>query len=141
MMTKKYELVLNYIKDLSIEIPNAETLLFSRENFKNYVLGMNIRNKSLKNKMIEVITKLTYKDKNDSEKQSNFEIFYASVIKINNDDLNKEELEKIILCDLQMEIYPKLEKIFLNIIKDSGFPNLKLNKKVDFEQLYNQRLN
>lgn len=140
-MTKKYELVLNYIKDLSIEIPNAETLLFSRENFKNYVLGMNIRNKSLKNKMIEVITKLTYKDKNDSEKQSNFEIFYASVIKINNDDLNKEELEKIILCDLQMEIYPKLEKIFLNIIKDSGFPNLKLNKKVDFEQLYNQRLN
>ncbi len=140
-MTKKYELVLNYIKDLSIEIPNAETLLFSRENFKNYVLGMNIRNKSLKNKMIEVITKLTYKDKNDSEKQSSFEIFYASVIKINNDDLNKEELEKIILCDLQMEIYPKLEKIFLNIIKDSGFPNLKLNKKVDFEQLYNQRLN
>ena len=102
---------------------------------------MNIRNKSLKNKMIEVITKLTYKDKNDSEKQSSFEIFYASVIKINNDDLNKEELEKIILCDLQMEIYPKLEKIFLNIIKDSGFPNLKLNKKVDFEQLYNQRLN
>ena len=140
-MTKKYELVLNYIKDLSIEIPNAETLLFSRENFKNYVLGMNIRNKSLKNKMIEVINKLTYKDKNDSEKQSSFEIFYASVIKINNDDLNKEELEKIILCDLQMEIYPKLEKIFLNIIKDSGFPNLKLNKKVDFEQLYNQRLN
>ena len=140
-MTKKYELVLNYINDLSIEIPNAETLLFSRENFKNYVLGMNIRNKSLKNKMIEVITKLTYKDKNDSEKQSSFEIFYASVIKINNDDLNKEELEKIILCDLQMEIYPKLEKIFLNIIKDSGFPNLKLNKKVDFEQLYNQRLN
>ena len=135
-MTKKYELVLNYIKDLSIEIPNAETLLFSRENFKNYVLGMNIRNKSLKNKMIEVITKLTYKDKNDSEKQSSFEIFYASVIKINNDDLNKEELEKIILCDLQMEIYPKLEKIFLNIIKDSGFPNLKLNKKVDFDESY-----
>ena len=140
-MTKKYELVLNYIKDLSIEIPNAETLLFSRENFKNYVLGIKIRNKYFKNKMIEVITKLTYKDKNDSEKQSSFEIFYASVIKINNDDLNKEELEKIILCDLQMEIYPKLEKIFLNIIKDSGFPNLKLNKKVDFEQLYNQRLN
>ena len=91
--------------------------------------------------MIEVITKLNYKDPVDRQKKSYFEILYASVIKIKDKNIKKEELEKIILCDLQNEIYPNLEEIFLRIIKDSGFPDLKLEKKVNFEQLYNQRLN
>ena len=64
-----------------------------------------------------------------------------SVVKINDKDLKKDELEKILLCDVQNEIYPGLEKILLNIIRDSGFPDLKLQKKIDFEKLYTQKLN
>ena len=146
-MTKNYEIILNYIKDLSIEIPNAETFIFSRENISKYVMGININSEALKNKMIEVITKLEYKDPGPSKKKSYFEIIfatiikYASVIKVKEENLDKKVLEKIILCDLQNEIYPKLEKIFLGVIKDAGFPDLKFEKKIDFEQLYNQRLN
>jgi len=91
--------------------------------------------------MIEIITKLTYKDPSENKKKSFFEILFSTVIKINDKSLKKEELEKIILCDVQNEIYPELEKIFLGIIRDSGFPDLKLEKKINFEQLYQQRLN
>ena len=140
-MTKKYEIVLRYIKDLSVEIPNAETFIFSREYITKYSLGINITTNPLKDELIEIITKINYKDPSENKRKSYFEILYASVIKIKDKNLKKEELERIILCDVQNEIYPDLEKIFLNVIKDSGFPDLKLEKKVDFEKLYQQKLN
>ncbi len=140
-MTKKYEIVLKYIKDLSVEIPSAEAFIFSREYITKYSLGINITTKPLKDEMIEVITKVNYKDPTENKRKSYFEILYATIIKINDKNLKKEELERIILCDVQNEIYPSVEKIFLNVIKDSGFPDLKLEKKVDFEKLYQQRLN
>ena len=140
-MTKKYEIVLKYIKDLSVEIPSAEAFIFSREYITKYSLGINITTKPLKDEMIEVITKVNYKDPTENKRKSYFEILYATIIKINDKNLKKEELERIILCDVQNEIYPGLEKIFLNVVKDSGFPDLKLEKKVDFEKLYQQRLN
>ena len=140
-MTKKYEIVLKYIKDLSVEIPSAEAFIFSREYITKYSLGINITTKPLKDEMIEVITKVNYKDPTENKRKSYFEILYATIIKIKDKNLKKEELERIILCDVQNEIYPGLEKIFLNVVKDSGFPDLKLEKKVDFEKLYQQRLN
>tara|TARA_B100001248_G_C27360844_1_gene446382 strand:+ start:461 stop:889 length:429 start_codon:yes stop_codon:yes gene_type:complete len=141
IMTKKYEIILKYIKDLSVEIPNAETFIFSREYITKYSLGINITTKPLKDEMIEVITKINYKDPSENKRKSYFEILYATVIKIKDKKLKKTELEKIILCDVQNDIYPDLERIFLNVIKESGFPDLKLEKKVDFEKLYQQKTN
>tara|TARA_B100001027_G_C16098174_1_gene254835 strand:- start:103 stop:525 length:423 start_codon:yes stop_codon:yes gene_type:complete len=140
-MTKKYEIVLNYIKDLSVEIPDAQTFIFSKEYITKYTLGINVTTKAMKNDMIEVITKLHYKDPNDNKRKSYFEISYSTVIKITDKNLKKDDLEKIILIEVQNEIYPGLEKIFLNVIKDAGFPDMALEKKVDFEKLYNQRFN
>ena len=140
-MTKKYEIVLNYIKDLSVEISDAEAFIFSKEYITKYTLGINVNTKSMKNDMIEVITKLHYKDPSNNKRKSYFEISYSTVIKIIDKNLKKEDLEKIILVEVQNEIYPRLEKIFLNVIRDAGFPNLALEKKVDFEKLYNQRFN
>ena len=141
MMTKKYEIAFNYIKDLSVEVPDAETFIFSKEYITKYSLGINVTTKGMKNDFIEVITKLHYKDPNNNNKKSFFEITYATVVKIIDKSLKKKDLERIILVEIQNEIYPGLEKIFLNIIKDSGFPNLILEKKVDFEKLYKEKLN
>ena len=141
MTTKKYEIVLKFVKDLSVEIPNPDTFIVSREYITKYTLGINITTNPLKNEMIEIITKLTYKDPSENKKKSFFEILFSTVIKINDKSLKKEELEKVILCDVQNEVYPELERIFLGIIRDSGFPDLKLEKKINFEQLYQQRLN
>ena len=140
-MTKKYEVVLKYIRDMSVEIPNVEAFLVSKEYITKYSLGINISTNSLKNEMIEINTKLTYKDPSKNKKKSFFEIQYSTIIKILDKSLKKDDLERIILCDVQNEIYPELEKIFLSVIRDSGFPDLKLEKKINFEELYQKRLN
>ena len=136
-----YKILLNFIKDASIETPNAETLMFVKENISKYHLNIDINSKALKNKMVEVNTKMSFRDKENSEKQSVFEINYASVVSIDESVKDKKVLEKIILCDVQRDIYPKLEKIFIKLINDAGFPGIKFEKKVDFEKLYNERLN
>ena len=140
-MNENFEIVLEYIKDLSAETPDAETLVFVRNNISKYQMNININSKAVKNKMIEITTKLTFDDKEKSKKKSFFEISYATIIRIKKDIKEKKLMEKIIICDVQKEVYPRLEKIFLNIIKDSGFPDIRFDKKIDFEKLYTERFN
>ena len=140
-MSKNYKILLNFIKDLSVETKDTQTLLFVKDQISSYQLRIEINSKALKNKMIEVSTRLSFKDKQNNEKQSVFELVYATVVKIEEEIKDKKILEKIVLCDVQKEIYPELERIFVKLLKDSGFPNIKFEKKVDFEKLYNERLN
>ena len=140
-MKKPYKILLNFIKDLSVETKDTETLLFVKDRISSYQLGIDINSKALKNKMVEVSTTLSFKDKNNNDKQSLFTLVYATIIKIDDDLKDKKILEKIILCDVQKEIYKNLERIFVNLLHDSGFPNIKFEKKIDFEKLYNERLN
>ena len=141
MQNNEITLLGQYIKDLSSETPDVETYLYVRDYISKYQLGIDITSKALKNKMIEVNTTFNFRDKSNSKKKSIFEIVFATIIQVNQDIRKKEQLEKIILCDLQVEIYPKLEKALLNLLHDSGYPNIKFDKKVDFENLYNQRFN
>lgn len=141
IMTEKYKILTKYIKDISSETPNVETYLFVKDNINKYHLNIDINSLALKNKLIEVITTLRFEDKNPNEKKSYFEIVFATVIKIDEDVKEKKDLEKIILCDVQNKIYPDLEKAFLSLIHNSGHPEVKLEKKIDFEQLFNQRFN
>ena len=140
-MTEKYKILGKYIKDMSSETPDVETYIFVRDYISKYQLNIDISSKALKNKMIEVNTILKFEDKQENKKKSYFEINYSTIVKINDEIKEKKDLEKIILCDVQIEIYPELEKSFLNLLHNSGYPNVKFEKKVDFEQLYNQRLN
>jgi preprotein translocase subunit SecB len=141
MMTKKYKILANFIKDMSSETTDIKSYLFVKENISKYQLNIDITSHALKNKMIEVRTILKFEDKELNEKKSYFEIVYSSIIKIDEDIKEKKILEKIILCDLQNEIYPKIEKCFLDLLHNSGFPEVKLEKKIDFEKLYNQKFN
>ena len=140
-MTKKYKILAKYIKDMSSETPNVETFIFVKDHISKYQLDININSKALKNKMVEVITTMKFEDKENNEKKSYFEINFSTIIKINDEVKEKIELEKIILCDSQIEIYPFLEKTFLNLLHNSGYPDIKFEKKVDFEKLYNQKFN
>ena len=140
-MSDNFKIVAQFVKDISSETPNIETYFYVREFLKNYSLNINITSAPLKNRMIEVNTQLTYIDKSSPKNKSHFEITYTSVVQIAEAIKEKKIIEKIVLCDVQKEIYPNIEKIFLNLLNNSGFPNIKFEKKVDFEQLYNQRLN
>ena len=140
-MSNKYEILGKYIKDLSSETPDVETYLFVRDSINKYQLGIDINSKALKNKMIEINTKFKFEDKQENKKKSYFEIIYSTVIKLHDEIKDKKELEKIILCDVQTEIYPDLEKALLDLLHNSGYPGIKFEKKVDFENLYKQKFN
>ena len=140
-MTKKFKILGRYIKDLSSETPDVETYIFVKDRIGKYQLDIDIKSKAVKNKMVEVDTKFKFEDKEDSKKKSYFEIVYSTIIKIDDDVVDKKELEKIILCDVQIEIYPELEKSLLNLLHNSGYPDIKFEKKVDFEGLYKKRFN
>jgi preprotein translocase subunit SecB len=141
MMTEKYKILGKYIKDLSSETKDVETYLFVRDNIFKYQLGIDITSKPLKNKMIEVNTTLKFEDKEKNEKKSYFEMVFATIIKVNDDIKEKKELEQIILSELQTKIYPDLEKALLDLLHNSGYPGIKFEKKIDFENLYNERFN
>ena len=136
IMTEKYKILARFIKDMSSETPDIDTYLFVKDNIANYSLNIDIKSKPLKNKIIQVETKLSFTDKLENKKKSFFEMIYATVIRLDDSFKSKNDLGKLILCDLQNEIYPELEKTFLSILHRSGYPDLKFNKKVDFEKLY-----
>ena len=139
--TEKYKILTKYIKDMSSETPDIETFLFVKKNIAKYQLDIGITSKPLKNKLVEISTTLKYEDKNQDNKKSYFEIVFCTVIKVSEEIKEKKDIEKIILCDVQKDIYPNIETSFLSLLHNSGYPEVKFEKKIDFEKLYNQRFN
>ena len=140
-MTESYKILAKYIKDMSSETPDVETFLFVKENISRYQLNIDINSKAIKNKLVEINIRLKFEDKEQSEKKSYYEIIYAVVIKVNDDVKDKKILEKIILCEVPSKVYADLENAFLNLMHNSGHPGIKLEKKIDFNKLYNERFN
>ena len=141
MMTEKYKILTKFIKDMSSETPDIETYLFVKENISKYQLGIDIKSKAIKDKHLEINTTLKYQDKDENNKRSYFEIVFSTIVRVNDNIKETKELEKIVLCDVQNEIYPDLEKSFIELLKISGYPGLKFEKKIDFENLYSQKFN
>jgi len=140
-MTENFKILAEFVKDISSETPDIQTYIFVKENIAKYQLNIDINSKALKNKMIEINTTLKFEDKESNEKRSYFEIIYTSIVKVNEEVKDKKDLEKILLCDVQNKIYPNLKKTFLNLLHNSGFPEITLDKQIDFTQLYKQRSN
>ena len=140
-MTENFKILAEFVKDISSETPDIQTYIFVKENIAKYKLNIDINSKALKNKMIEVNTTLKFEDKEENEKRSYFEIVYASIVTVNEEIKDKKDLEKILLCDVQNKIYPNIEKTFLNLLHNSGFPEIKFDKKIDFTELYKQKSN
>ncbi len=140
-MTEKYKIIGKYIKDMSSETPDIETYIFVKDRISKYQLNIDINSKPLKNKMIEINTLMKFEDKEESEKKSHFEINFSTIIRVNDEIKEKKDLERIILCDVQIDIYPDLEKSLLDLLHNSGYAGIKFDKKVDFEKLYNQKFN
>ena len=140
-MTEKFKILTKFIKDASSETADVETYLFVKDNVSKYQLNIDINSKAIKNKLIEIDTTLKFEDKEANEKKSYYEIIYTTIIKVDDEVKDKKDLEKIVLCDVPTKIYPDLETSFLNLVHSSGHPGIKLEKKVDFNKLYNERFN
>ena len=140
-MTEKFKILAKYIKDMSSETPDVETYISAGNNMNKYQLDIDIKSIALKNKMIEVNITLKFQHKDGQVKKSHFEIIYAVAVKIDESIEEKKDLEKIVLCDVPNSVVPDLEKSFTDMMHNSGFPNIKLEKKIDFTKLYLDRFN
>ena len=141
-MKNNYKIIAKFIKDMSSETSDIDTYLFVKDNISNYSLGIDIKSKALKEKILQVETTLRYSDKNqNNNKKSFFEMIFATIIRLDENIKEKKDLGRIVLCDLQNEIYPEIEKTFLNVLHGSGYPELNFQKKVDFEELYKKNQN
>ena len=140
-MTKKYKILAEFAKDISYETPDIETYLQTKDNILKYNLNLDINSKFLKNKMIEVNITSKFQETNLGKKKSNFEITYAAIVRIDENVTDQKIMEKIVLSDVPNEIYPRLEDLFISLVNKSGFPEVKIVRKVDFEKLYREKFN
>ena len=140
-MTEKFKILAKYIKDMSSETPDVETFISTGNNIGKYQLDIDIKSIALKNNMIEVNITLKFQHKDTQLKRSHFEIIYAVAVKIDESIKEKKDLEKIVLCDVPNSVVSDIEKSFTDMMNNSGFPNIKLEKKIDFTKLYLERLN
>ena len=140
-MTKKYKILTEFAKDVSYETPDIETYLQTKDNILKYNLTLDIKSKFLKNKMVEVNIISKFQEPNLGKKKSNFEITYTAIVRIDENVTNEKEMEQIVLSDIPNEIYPRLEDLFISLVNKSGFPEVKIERKVDFEKLYREKFN
>jgi preprotein translocase subunit SecB len=140
-MTENFKIIGNFIKDMSSETPDTQTFIFVRDKISKYQLKIDITSKAVKDGIVEVNIILKFEDQPEILKKSHFEITYTSIVKVDEKVSDKKEMEKIILCDVPNKIYPDLERIFLNLLTNSGYPGIKFGKKIDFTELYKQRAN
>ena len=140
-MTEKFNILGKYIKDISSETKDIETYIFVRDRLTKYKMAIDIKSMPLKNKLVEVNTVLKFEDKEEVSKKSYFEMTFATIVKISEEVKAKEEFEKILLCDVQIKICPDIEKSFLNLLHNSGYTGFRLENKIDFQELYNNRFN
>ena len=140
-MTEKYKIIGRYIKDLSSETPDAETYIFVKDRISKYQLGLDINWKALKNKMLDIDTRFKFQDGEESKKKSYCEIWYSTILKVNESITKKYKLEKIVLCDVQKEVFPEIEKALLSLLHTSGYPDVKFLKKVNLDEFYKKNFN
>ena len=138
-MTENFKILAEFIKDMSSETPDVQSYLFVKDNISKYNLNIDIKSNALKNKLVGIDTTLKFEDKELNDRKSHFEITYTAVVKIEDNVKDKKDLEKIISCDVPTQVYPRLQKIFINLLTDSGFPGIKFEKKIDFKKLYKER--
>tara|TARA_B100001079_G_scaffold8705_1_gene7330 strand:- start:397 stop:819 length:423 start_codon:yes stop_codon:yes gene_type:complete len=138
---KKYTILTEFAKDVSCETPDVETYLQTKDNILKYNLTLDINSKFLKNKMVEINIISKFHETNLQKKKSNFEITYTAIVRIDENITDKKDMEKIILSDVPSEIYPRLEDLFITLVNKSGFPEVKIERKVDFEKLYKEKFN
>ncbi len=137
---EKFKILAEFIKDISSETKDIQTYLFVKDYISKYQLTIDIRTKATKNKLVEVSTILKFHDKDENPKKSYFELDYITIIKINEEVKEKKEIEKILLCELQKKIQPRIEKAFTDLINNSGFKQVSITN-IDFDKLYNSRSN
>ena len=134
-----YKIVGKYIKELNFNIPNPKTFFLLSKDIANYKINIDIKSSQTKQNIIEVLTSLNLTPAEDDFETISTKIIYSTIVELEDKQLSKEEMEKIILIEVPSKIYPELRKIFIFLFENSGFKDVKIAKNVNFENLYKMR--
>ena len=135
-MTKNYKILTSYVKDISSKINDTESFIYLKDNIPKYSLGIDINSIPLKNNMAEVNIKLNFSDKSEKDKKAYFEMTHSTVVRVDESAVNKDDLKKIFLSEVPTEMYPVIEKKFFEIVKSIGYPDIQLEKRINFKDLF-----
>ena len=134
-----YKIIGKYIKELKFDIPSPKTFFLLSKDITNYKINIDIKSSQAKQNIIEVLTSLSLTPTNDNFETINTKIIYSTIIELEDNQLLKDEMEKIILIEVPTKIYPELRKIFVFLFENSGFKDVKISEHVDFDNLYKMR--
>ena len=134
-----YKIIGKYIKDLRFNIPNPKTFFLLSKNISNYKINVDIKSAQVKQNIIEVIISLSLTPTKDDFEKIETKIIYSTIVELNNENTKKDEIENIILIKVPSEIYPELRQIFVFLFENSGFRDVKISERVDFEKLYRMK--
>ena len=134
-----YKIIGKFIKDLNFNIPSPKTFFLLSKEISNYKINIDIKSNQLKQNIIEVLTTLSLTPVKDNIEKINTKIVYSTIVELLKDNIEKDDLEKIILVDVPSEVYAEIRKIFINLFENSGFKDIKINENVDFKKLYDMR--
>ena len=134
-----YKIIGKYIKELNFNIPNPKTFFLLSKNIANYKINIDIKSSQAKQNIIEVLISISLSPTKDDFETINTKIIFSTIVELEDNQLSKEEMEKIILIQVPGKIYPELRKIFVFLFENSGFKDIKISKIVDFEKLYKMR--
>ena len=137
-MTKNYKILTSYVKDISSKINDTESYIYLKDNIPKYSLGIDINSIPLKNNMAEVNIKLNFSNKSEKDQKAYFEMTHSTVVRVDESAVNKDDLKKIFLSEVPTEVYPEIEKKFFDIVKSIGYPDIKLEKRIDFKDLFDK---
>ena len=135
-MTKNYKILTSYVKDISSKINDTESYIYLKDNIPKFSLGIDINSIPLKNNMAEVNIKLNFSNKSEIDQKAYFEMTHSTVVRVDESAVNKDDLKKIFLSEVPTEMYPEIEKKFFEIVKSIGYPDIKLEKRIDFKDLF-----
>ena len=135
-----YKIVGKYIKDLKFEIPNPKTFFLLEKNISNYKINIDIKSHRFKDKIIEIIITISLSPNTVDENIISTKIVFSTVIEIDGDLTEKKLLEEIILIKVPSEIYPEIRSLFVLLFERSGFSKIKIDKTINFKELYLKRL-
>ena len=131
-----YKIIGKYIKELNFNIPNPKIFFLLSKDISNYKINIDIKSNQVKQNIIEILTTLTLNPIKEDFEKIDTKIIYSTIVELNDSNTQKEEIEKIILIKVPTEIYSELRQIFIFLFENSGFKDVKINEKVDFEKLY-----
>ena len=134
-----HKIISKFIKDISFEIPNAQTFVMLEKEISKYNLHFDIKSKQFKDNIIEVNTILRLTPSQELKNKMLTEINYAALVSIEKNLNDKKELEKIILVKVPTEVYPTLYETFVYLFTQAGLKNVSIEKEVNFEKLYFER--